>query len=113
MDAQHLEVLAAVAGSALTSVALWIIDVWLDTTAVAWLDVGHVLSDFQDLNAQFVTQDARIGNEGKRASVTTEIGAADAHAVNAHAGLTLTGSRGRFDVGTGELVGLLKNDGFH
>ena len=58
VDAQHLQLLAAIRVAAAAGVAVRVVDVGLDGAAVAGLDVRDAVADLQHLDAQLVAGDA-------------------------------------------------------
>ena len=89
--ADDIELFAAVAVALPAGVALAAVHVRFDATAVAGLDVGHAVADFEDFHAQLVAGDSRIAEERHLAQVAAVIGAADAHAMRPHQGLPRSG----------------------
>ena len=93
VDAEDLQVLAAVAAAAPAGEARLAVHVRLDGAAVARLDVGDAGADLEHLDAQFVAGDARIAVERHLAEIAADVGAADADAVDAHQRLAGAGLR--------------------
>ena len=111
--AEGLMVLAAVGEAAATAVARLAVDVGLDRAMVARLDVRHARADGEDLDAELMTRNTRVGVERHLTEIAAVVGAADADAVDAHDRLAGRG-RGRFrDVDARELTGLVETDGLH
>ena len=113
VDAQDLQLLAAVRVAAAAGVAVGIINIRLHGAAVAGLDVGDALADGDDLDAQLVAGDARVAEEGHLAEVAAEVRPADADPVDAHQGLAGSGRGGLGGVDEGEVLGGLQEQGFH
>src|SRR6266446_3022916 len=84
MDTERLVVLATVGVAAGAGEAALAVDVRLDGATVAGPNVGHTRADGDDLDAEFVAGDARVGEERHLAEVAAQVGAADADAVDAH-----------------------------
>src|SRR5438552_15368096 len=84
MDAQDLEIAAAVGPPAPAGRASLAIHVRLDRATAANLDVLHIRPDLQHLHAKLVSRDARIAEEGHLAEITADVRAADADAMDAN-----------------------------
>ena len=87
VDAEHLDVRAAIRLAPAAGDAFLAVDVRLDRAAVAGFDVVDALADGDDLHAEFVPEDARVGEERLLAVESVDVGAAHADAVHAHQGL--------------------------
>ena len=77
------------------------------------INVPRAAGDLDDLDAQLVSEDARIGEERLVALVGVQVGAADADAVHAHQ--RFAGPRGTRDrpIDDRELPRLVENDRLH
>ena len=84
VDAEDLQLLAAVRMPAAARVAIRVVDVRLDRAAIAGLDVLHVRADGDDLDAEFMTRNPRVAKERHLAEIPGQIGPADADVVDAH-----------------------------
>jgi hypothetical protein len=105
--------LAAVGETAFAGVALLAVDIGLDRTAVTVADVGDVGADGEDLHAEFVSGNPRVGEERHLAEVTGEVSATDADAMDADEGFARSGSEGFGDVETDPGQGLFELEGLH
>src|SRR5688500_15479339 len=113
VDAEDLEVPAAVAAARAAGVARLAVHVRLDGAAVAGLDVRHALPYRDDLHAQLVARDARVAVKRHLPQVAADVAAADADAVHAHDGVAGPGRRRLVDVNAIEAEGMFQKDGFH
>ena len=113
VDAEHLEVLAAIDAAAPAGEAILAVDVGLDGAAVAGLDVGDAGADLDDLDAKFVAGDARIAVEGHLAEIAADVGAADADAMDPDQDVAGAGPFGLVDRDLLKLTGLFQEDRFH
>ena len=84
VDAEDLQIFAAVDAAAPAGEAALTVHVRLDGTTVAGLDVGHIGADLQHFDAEFMSGDARIAVERHLAEIAADVGAANADAVDAH-----------------------------
>ena len=64
VDAEHLDGRAGVGLAPAAGDTFLAVDVRLDRAAVAGRDVGHALADRHHLDAEFVAEDARVGEKG-------------------------------------------------
>ena len=87
VDAEDFEALAAVGPAAATGVAGRVVNVRLDGAAVAGFNVGDGGADFENFDAEFVTENARVGEERHFAEVGADVGAADTDTVDADEGV--------------------------
>src|SRR5262249_22319168 len=99
--------------AALAGIALLAIDVRLDGTAIARLDVRDAVADRHDLDAEFVAGDARVAEERHLAEVAVKVGPADADAEDTDHGVAGTGGRWFGDVDHTEGFRFFKLDGAH
>src|SRR5262245_50567298 len=84
VDAEALELHAAVGLAAPTRDALTAGEVRLDGAEVAGLQLGHPRTDFDNFDSQLVAEPARIGEERLLAAEGVQIGPADPEAPNFH-----------------------------
>jgi len=84
MNAQNLQLLAAVWLANDTGMTAATTQVWLDRAAIAWLDAMIAGRQFQHLDAQFMPKDARVGKERLPASEGMQIRAAHSDTMDAH-----------------------------
>ena len=94
VDAEDLQVLAAVRRPRRQAKHCLAVDVRLDRAAVAGLDVGHAGADRDDFDAQLVAGNARVAEERHLAEIAADVGAADADAMDADEGFAAAGGRG-------------------
>jgi hypothetical protein len=113
VDAEDFEVPAAVSAATFAGGALPAVDVGFDGAAVAGLDVGDALADFEDFDAELVTGDAGVAVEGHFAQIAGDVGAAYPDAVDADEGFAGGRERGFFEVDGLEVEGFLELDGLH
>ena len=97
VDAEHLQLLAAIAASAAAGEALEVVHVRLDGAAIARPNILHTRADFEHFDAELVPGNARIAEQREFAEVRAGIGAADADAVRAHERFVRTQRRGLVD----------------
>jgi hypothetical protein len=110
---EHLEVFAAVGPAAAAGRAGLAVDVGLDRTAVPGGHVGDVLGHGEHLHAEFMSGNARVGEERHLSQPTGVIGAADAHPLDADQGFAGAGWRGFREVEEAELLGFFELDRAH
>jgi hypothetical protein len=89
------------------------VQVRLDATPISGTYVRDPVADAHHFDAQFVPRNPRVGEEGHLAQVASEVGAANAHLMNADHGLTRTGSGGFVDIDDPEGSGLFQLNGLH
>src|SRR5205823_3471088 len=82
MDAQRLVGFATIGVPAAAGVTFLTIEVRLDRTPIAGMNIGYPRTDIQDLHAQFMTRNARITEERHFAQIAGDVGAADADLVH-------------------------------
>jgi hypothetical protein len=63
------------------------VHIGLYTACIARLNILHIWTDLEHLDAQFMTWNTRECEEGKFAQVATDIGPADAHPMGSNQGL--------------------------
>src|SRR5262245_46347065 len=100
MDPQGLVLFTAIGVSAAARITHLAIDIRLDGTAIAGRHVLDVGGDSDDFDAEFVTWDARIAEEGHFTQVSGQIGATNADTMNAHQRLARARAVGRRNVKT-------------
>ena len=98
MHAQGLIVMTTIGVPPATGVAVLAIQVGLDAAPISWTHVRDPVTDAYHFDAQFMPWNPRVGEEGHLAQVTSEVGAANAHLMDADHGLTRAGSRGFIDI---------------
>ena len=113
MDAEDLEVLAAVARAAAAGETLLAVQVGLDRAAVADAHVADALAGRDHFDAQLVARDARVAVERHLAQVAGNVRPADPDAVDADDGVAEAGTGWFSQLELGELAGLFEDDGFH
>jgi hypothetical protein len=86
------------------------VDVGFDRAAIAGFEAVRFGAGIDDLDAELVTQNARVVEERLFAGEGVEVGAADADAVNAHEGFAGSGRRFGSVVGGGEVAGFFEGD---
>ena len=86
MDAQDLQVDAAVGLPPAAGNAAPAVQIRLDRAALAGLQPSLIRADLDDLHSQFVPENARIAEERLPAAVRVQVGAANADPVHAHQG---------------------------
>ena len=114
VDAEHFELRAAVGPAPAAGDAPAAFQVGLHGAAVAGLQAHvHRVGRRDQLRAQLVPQDARVGEEGLVAFEGVEVGAADPDAADAHQRLVRPRRAGRWAVGEDEPARLLEDDLLH
>jgi hypothetical protein len=111
--AQGLIVFATICKTASTRIALPAIQIGLDGTSVARLNVRHTLAYGEHFNAELVSGDARIGKKWHFAQVTAEIGATDPNSLHANERLASGGRRWFRNIGLSPALGFLELKSFH
>jgi hypothetical protein len=79
-------------------VALLAVQVGLDAAPISGTHVRDPVTDAHHFDTQFMPRNPRIGEEGHLAQVASEVGAANAHLMDADHGLTRAGSGGFVDI---------------
>src|SRR5262249_46362188 len=87
VNAEHLQVFAAVGLSQLAGVAAPAAQIGLDGTSVARLQAVVSAREFEYLDAEFVAKDAGVGEERLAAGEGVQVGAADADTADTDQGL--------------------------
>jgi hypothetical protein len=113
MDAEHLELPAAVGVPPPARVAVRVVEVRLDRAAVAGPDVYHPRADLEHLDPQLMPRNAGVAEERHLAQVAADVGAADADPVDAHQRLARPGLPGRVRFDALEVLGRFQQQGFH
>jgi hypothetical protein len=98
MHAQGLVVMTTIGVTPATGMAVLAIQVGLDAAPISGTHVRDPVADAHHFDAQFMPRNPRVGEEGHLAQVTSEVGAANAHLMNADHGLTRAGSGGFVDI---------------
>jgi len=112
-DAEGLVVFAAIGEAAAAGVAFLAVEVRFDGAAVTRADMAYVFTDGNNLDAEFVSWDPGVGEEGHFAEVAAEVGATDPHAVDADEDFVGSGRGGFGDVDEFEVFGFGELDRFH
>jgi hypothetical protein len=112
MHAAHGQVLAAVGVADRAWIALAAIDVRLEDDAVAFLELRFVGADFHHLAGDFMSDDARVGDQRIDALVGANVRAADPGAAHLDQHLPVE-ALGRLDVADQDFPGFLEQYGFH
>ena len=98
MHAQGLIVMTTIGVPPATGVAVLAIQVGLDAAPISGTHVRDPVTDAYHFDAQFMPWNPGVGKEGHLAQVTSEVGAANAHLMDADHGLTRAGSGGFIDI---------------
>jgi hypothetical protein len=98
MHAQGLVVMTTIGVPPATGVAMLAVQVRLDAAPISGTHRRNPVTDAHHFDTQFVPRNPRVGEEGHLAQVTSEVGAANAHLMNADHGLTRAGSGGFVDI---------------
>jgi hypothetical protein len=113
VDAQHLQILAAVDAAAPASKAFLAIDIRLHGAVIAGLDIRHTRTDLLDHDAQLMAGNAGIAEKRHFAEVPADVSAANADPMDAHQRLTWARPGRRVDLDRLEVTGLHQTDRFH
>jgi hypothetical protein len=98
MHAQGLVVMTTIGVPPATGVAVLAVQVRLDAAPISGTHRRNPVTDAHHFDTQFMPWNPRVGEEGHLAQVTSEVGATNAHLMNADHGLTRTGSGGFVDI---------------
>ena len=110
---EYAELWAAVRPSATACRAFLAIDVRLDRAQVPRADTRDTGPDRDDLDAELVPKDPRIGKEGLPASERMQVGSANAHPAHPHERLSRERCRGRRHIDLHKPPWLIESYGFH
>ena len=113
VDAQDVQVRAAVRLAHAAGHAVAAVHVGHDGALVAGMDLVHVPARRDDFHAQFVPEDAGIVEKGLRALVGMEVRAADPDPAYLHQGLAGARRRGLRRALQDETAGFFEYDGGH
>jgi hypothetical protein len=113
VDAEDLKLNAAVALAAPAGDAGAAVEVRLDGAAISGLDVHDAGTNFENFDAEFVADEAGIGEEGLAAFEGVDIGTADTDTMDADEGFAGTGGAGGGVVGKGEAAGGFEDESLH
>ena len=91
MDADDLKIVTAIRATALAGVAVGIVHVRFDATAVANFDIRYAVTDFYNFHTQFMAGRARKLKERKFTQISRRVSATDANAMDLHFGIAGTG----------------------
>ena len=98
MHAQGLIVMTTIGVPPTTRMTALAVQVRLDATPISGTYVRDPVADAHHFDAQFVPRNPRVGEEGHLAQVTSEVGAANAHLMDADHGLTRARSGGFIEI---------------
>tara|TARA_B100000809_G_scaffold224362_2_gene234462 strand:+ start:897 stop:1202 length:306 start_codon:yes stop_codon:yes gene_type:complete len=91
MDSEYLQPGAAIGAAIPAGDAIVAVEIGFDGAEVSGAQPRSVLSDLEDLNAELVTENAWVFQEGLAAPVGMQVGAADPYPVNPDEGFALSG----------------------
>jgi hypothetical protein len=113
MHPQGLIVVATVGVTAAAGVTALAIQIGLHAATIPGAYRRDALADRHHFDPQFVARDSRVGEKRHLAQIPPQVGAANAHLMDAHHRLTRAGC-GRFvDVEDPERSGLFQLNGLH
>jgi hypothetical protein len=113
MDAEHLELDAAVGLAPSAGNAFAAGEIGVDGAEITFLEVGDAGTDAEDFDTQFVTENAGVREEGLAAFEGVKVGAANANCANSHEGFACVGGGGCGEIGELEVAGLVEGNGTH
>jgi hypothetical protein len=83
VNAEDLEVLAAVPALAAAREAIAVVHVWFDRAAIAGANILNGRADFEHFDAELVAGNSRVTEQRELSEVSAGVGAADADTVRA------------------------------